>query len=155
MDEKLKRIILHLQIQYAVFIFFVLLLGISYEMEWLPTGLYAIDPRMQYILETVGILVTIAFVPFSLKLYSRVYTRYIQNAPLLKALKLYELWSSIRLLLLVVAVLLNIVVYYLTLDNIGGLCALIGITASLFCLPGENKMRKEMNIEETHEINLK
>lgn len=152
MDEKLKRILLHLQIQYAVFIFLILLLGILYEMEWLSTGLYAIDPRMQYILETMGILVTIAFVPLSLKLYSIVYTRYIQSAPLLKALKLYELWSSIRLLLLTIVVLLNIVVYYLTLDNIGGLCALIGVTASLFCLPGENKMRKELNLEKPNEI---
>ena len=41
----------------------------------------------------------------------------------------------------------------MTLNNIGGLCALIGITASVFCLPGEKKLREEMNLITNNEEN--
>ena len=34
------------------------------------------------------------------------------------------------------------------LSSTGALCALIGLTASLFCLPGEGRLRKELHINQ-------
>ena len=43
----------------------------------------------------------------------------------------------------------GLAVYYLTLSNKGLLCAFIALTASLFCLPGEGRLRKlHINKEE-------
>lgn len=53
--------------------------------------------------------------------------------------------------MLAIVTFLNIYVYYTTLDNIGGLCALIGVTASIFCLPSEKKLKEELNITNTIE----
>lgn len=37
--------------------------------------------------------------------------------------------------------------YYGMLSTTGLLCALIALTASLFCLPGEERLRRELHIE--------
>ena len=52
-----------------------------------------------------------------------------------------------RLALLAVPVLAGFLTYYMMLSNKGVLCALIALTASLFCLPGENRLRKELHID--------
>lgn len=41
---------------------------------------------------------------------------------------------------------LVLICYYLTLSTTGNLCMLIGLTASLFCLPGEKRLRNELHI---------
>lgn len=151
MDEQVKTLARILQIQYWVFIIFAIAYSAAYEVGWLEEGLYAGDVRKQYIWETAGILVAVLLVPLSLKLFSVIMTKKIAHAPLPVAMKLYRRWSEIRLLLLAFVTFFNIFVYYSTLNNIGGLCALIGVTASIFCLPGEKKLRAELNITNTIE----
>lgn len=147
MEEKIKAVLRNLKIQYVVFWLVPLLLVAAYETGFVLPGAYAGDGRMQYILETAGILLAIALVPLALKLFSMVLRKKIDRMTFPVALSRYSLWSGIRLLLLEVVVLLNVVVYYFTLDNIGMLCALIGLTASIFCLPGIKRLREELNIE--------
>ena len=62
------------------------------------------------------------------------------------ALKCYVQWSIVRLGILEVAIVTNLLCYYLTLSTTGNLCMLIGLTASLFCLPGEKRLRNELHI---------
>ena len=78
-------------------------------------------------------------------------TKKIVKSSLQVAMRLYKRWNEIRLLMLAIVTFLNIYVYYTTLDNIGGLCALIGVTASIFCLPSEKKLKEELNITNTIE----
>jgi len=109
-------------------------------------GEYAEDPKMKYILGTVSILVTTALVPLSLKLFSMMMEKRIKTVSLVPAMKRYKNWNAIRLLLLGIVVLVNVFIYYSTKENVGGLCALIGITASLFCFPGKKKIKEELDI---------
>ena len=132
--------------QYYLFWILPVLFVVAYETDFLPVGLYADDPRMMYIWETVGILTAIVCVPLALKLFSIVLKKKIDEVHLTEALSRYILWSGVRLAILEVAVLLNIFVYYLTLSNVGAFCGLIAVTASVFCLPGEKRMREELNI---------
>lgn len=147
MDEQITKLTRTLQIEYGVFIFLAAALCLCYEADWLPVGYYAHDARMQYILGTAGILTTIALVPLSLKLFSFTLIKKIKETTLPKALKLYKVYSEIRIGILTAIVLMNIIIYYFTLQNLGGLCALIGLTASFFCLPSEKKIRKELNFD--------
>ena len=62
------------------------------------------------------------------------------------ALSRYMLWSAVRLALLEFVVVFNLAGYYFTLSSTGALCALIGLTASFFCLPGEKRLRAELHI---------
>lgn len=91
---------------------------------------------------------TAVCVPLSLKLFSMVLKNKINELTVTLALKRYVLWSNVRLGILEVVVLFNLLCYYLTLSNTGNLCMLIGLTASLFCLPGEKRLRNELHISE-------
>ena len=136
----------YLSAQYYLFWLLPILLVVAYETDFLPVGLYADDPRMIYILETAGILTAIVCVPLSLKLFNIVLKKKIDEVHLKEALSKYVFWSGVRLGVLEIAVLLNVFVYYLTLSNVGAFCGLIALTASVFCLPGEKRMREELNI---------
>jgi len=153
MDKQIKAVNRIMQTQYGLYIGFIILLVILFQSGIILEGAYADDFNMQYILQTIGILTTIALVPFSLKIFSVKLNKVIKEADLAKALKLYQYWGNVRLMILAFVTYLNIIIYYMTLNNIGGLCALIGITASVFCLPGEKKLREEMNLITNNEEN--
>ncbi len=154
METKINKTLKTLKVQFFLFWLIPILLFVAYETNLLGVGTYADDPQMQYVWETIGILVAIACVPLALKLFSIVLKKKIDEVSFPAALSKYQLWSGIRLGILEFAALLNIVVYYFTLNNIGGLCALIAMTASLFCFPGEKRMREELNIITDDESNI-
>lgn len=153
MDKQIKAVNRIMQTQYGLYIGFIILLIILFQSGIILEGAYADDFKMQYILQTIGILTTITIVPFSLKIFSVKLNKVIKEADLEKALRLYMYWGYVRLMMLALVTYLNIIIYYMTLNNIGGLCALIGITASVFCLPGEKKLREEMNLITNNEEN--
>ena len=115
-------------------------------------GMYAGDVRVTYMAETVTILLAASCVPIALKLFSWVLIRKIDVVTLPEALRLYALWSGVRLALLAIPVLAGFFTYYIMLSSTGALCALIGLTASLFCLPGEGRLRKELHINKEEEM---
>ena len=146
MEEQIKRVMKILKIVYIAFWAAALLLVVIGESGILPVGIQADNVRTVYMLETVGILLTAIFVPLSLKLFSLMLTRKIDRLTFPVALKQYMLWSVVRLTLLEFVVVFNFESYYLTLSTTGLLCGLIGLTASLFCLPSERRMRSELHI---------
>lgn len=151
MEQQIKTLVRILHIQYWLFIILAIGYSVAYEVGWLEEGIYAGDARQQYIWETAGILVTVILVPLSLKLFGVIMTKRVTSVSLPVAMKMYKRWNEIRLLMLASVTFFNIFVYYSTLNNIGGLCALIGVTASIFCLPGEKKLKAELNIPNTIE----
>ncbi len=153
MDEKLKAANRLMLTQYLIYLAVAILLVVLYQSEVILEGAYAADFGMQYILETIGIITTIALLPLSLKLFSIKLNKEIKEAGFENALKLYKQWSTIRLMILAFLTYLNIIIYYMTLNNIGGLCALMALTASIFCLPGEKKIREELNLVTNNEEN--
>lgn len=141
-----NRLVRNLKIHYFIFWLLPIVVVAGYEFDIFPVGVYADDPKIQYILETTGILVAIICVPLALKLFSIAHKKRIDRVNLVSAMHKYLLWSGIRLGILEVAVLTNVVVYYMTLSNVGSFCGLIALTTSLFCLPGEKRLREELNI---------
>lgn len=146
MENEIKTISNQLKIQYMVFWIIPVALFIAFENNIFPVGYYADNVYMQYVLETISILVTVICVPIGLKLFKWVFFRRIEEATLPVALSRYRFWSGIRLLILGIAVCLNIYVSYTTLGNVGGLCALISLTASLFCWPAIKRLRTDLSL---------
>ncbi|MCI6213685.1 hypothetical protein [Bacteroides heparinolyticus] len=147
MEKEIKKTTAHVKVAFACFWMISILLVISGEMGSSWVGLYVGNISATYMAETITILLTASCVPISLKLFSWVLTRKIDIAALPKALRLYALWSDIRLVLLSLPVLTGFFTYYMMLSTTGVLCAMIGLTASLFCLPGEERLRKELHID--------
>ena len=136
MEEKIKRVVSRTKMMFVYFWLLPVFLVAFGETggEWV--GAYAGDVRAAYFAETV-----------TMKLFSWMLTKKIDVVAITDALRLYALWSGVRLALLAMPVLAGFLTYYMMLSNKGVLCALIALTASLFCLPGENRLRKELHIE--------
>lgn len=146
MEEQIKRVVRNLNISYVFFwVLPAFLLGAG-EFDLLPVGALADNTQAIYFMEAFGILLTAICIPLSLKLFGLVLKNKIDLLTLPLALKRYALWSNVRLGLLEVTILLNLLCYYLTLSSTGNLCMLIGLTASLFCLPSEKRLRNELHI---------
>lgn len=148
MDKQIKKIVRGLKLQYGLFIGIAVLLSVAYETGCLSEDNYVGDVRMEYVMETVGILLAVIAIPLSLKLFSFVLKKRIAELNIVNALGRYCFWSAVRLLILLIAVLFNLIVYYSTLDNVGILCALMTVVASFFCLPGEKRLREELCLDE-------
>jgi uncharacterized membrane protein len=149
MEAEIKHTLKTLYIQFLFFVLIPILLAVAYETDVLSVGLYAEEVRMQYIIETIGILVVIACVPAALMLFRFVRKREIENMALPAALKRYVYLCAVRLSLLEIAVVLNIIVSYITLNNPGGFCVLMALTASFFCLPSKKRLYAELKIQQT------
>ncbi|WP_294631083.1 hypothetical protein [uncultured Bacteroides sp.] len=151
MEEQIKRAVRILNISYIFFwVLPAFLLGAG-EFELLPVGAMEGNVQATYYFETAGILLTALCVPLSLKIFSLVLKNKIDHLTITLALRRYVQWSIVRLGILEVAIVVNLLCYYLTLSNTGNLCMLIGLTASLFCLPGDKRLRSELHISQDKE----
>lgn len=147
MEEQIKRTAGYVKAAYISFWVLAaacVLLGET-DGDWV--GMYADCIRDTYLAETLTILLTAVCVPVSLKLFSWMLEKKIDRLTLPSALRLYLYGCIGRLVLLFVPVLAGMLVYYFMLSTKGMLCALIALTASLFCLPGEERLRKDLCID--------
>ncbi|MDR0961057.1 MAG: hypothetical protein LBM62_00640 [Mediterranea sp.] len=147
MEEQIKLIAKRLRTIFVAFWAIAVLLIIIGEVWGDNWALFAGNARAAYYGETAVILLTAACVPVSLKLYAWVLARKIDKVAFEKALPLYLRWNMVRMALLALPLLSGIVIYYLILSSTGLLCAAIALTASLFCVPGEKRLRRELYID--------
>lgn len=148
MKEQIKKV---LNRQRIVFIFvWVLpfLYACLYETGLLPKGICVGDANKVYILQTVGILLTIGLIPFALRMFSLQLVRRVKELPLRKALTSYRRWSDVRLSMLFVPAMINLQFYYLTMNTTGLFCAAMALIATLFCIPSESRMKNELDLPE-------
>ena len=82
-------------------------------------------------------------VPLALKLMSLkpVRASWLSGGP--AAERNYVRWSLVRLALLFLVIFPNVCLYYMLWDSSFGCCALIGVLASLFCWPSQERWARE------------
>lgn len=147
MEEQIKNTAHVVKVIYGCFWLLTLVCVLLGELDAGWVGTYASNVKLVYLVETVVILLTAVLVPLSLKLFAWVMSKKISSETLPVALRMYVWWYAVRLFLLAFPVGLGFLSYYLLMSSKGVLCALIGLTASLFCLPGEERLRRELQIE--------
>ncbi len=147
MEQQIKQTACRVRLFFTAFWLVAVAFVVCGEIGGDWVGAYADDERTIYLAETLLILLTALCVPVSLKLFAWVLVHKIDRVSLPVALRLYLRWSGVRLLLLSLPVLSGLLAYYLLLSGTGALCALIGLTASLFCLPGEERLRRDLQID--------
>lgn len=146
MEKQIKRVASCLQWIYAAFWLLPVLLVLIGETGGDWVGCYADDMRASYWGETLAILLAALCVPVSLKLFAWMLVHQVDRASITKAIRLYFFWSVIRLAILALPLVAGLLVYYTMLSGKGVLCACIALTASLFCCPGEGRLRRELHI---------
>lgn len=149
--SEIKKLVSRLRMEYVAV--WLLSLGIPflYETGILDEGALAHDGQVCYVVQTLTVLLTLCLIPASLKWYSMALNQSLEDVPMQDVVKRYCRWNEVRLALLAVVALVGLSVYYVTLSSIGGLCALLGLTATLFCLPTEQRVKGELEIFEKKE----
>ena len=148
MKEQIKRILI---IQKSAFLGVwtaPLLLVVLYETGLYQEGLLAGNAQMEYILQSVSILLTIGLIPFALRMFNLNLVKRIKELPLQQALKSYQAWSLLRLALLFVPAIMALSFYYLTMNTTNLFCACMALIATLFCVPSENRIKNELDLPE-------
>ena len=102
MEEQIKKTAARVRTTFAYFWMLPILLVLLGETGGGLVGMYAGDVRATYMAETVTILLAASCVPIALKLFSWVLIRKIDVVTLPEALRLYALWSGVRLALLAI-----------------------------------------------------
>ena len=151
MKEQIKRI---LTIQKCAFLAVwaaPILLAVLYETGTFQKGIYEGNAQMEYIFQSVSILLTIGLIPFALRMFNLNLVKRIKELPLQQALKSYRMWSDVRLGLLFVPAILGVSFYYITMNTTNLFCACMALIATLFCIPSENRIKNELDLPE--EIN--
>ncbi|MCD8235571.1 MAG: hypothetical protein LUD00_02720 [Prevotellaceae bacterium] len=144
MDKNIKELLKQLKIELLVAWMIVASCFVAGETGLIPNGEYAVDERMSFILGIACITLTLVGVPLALKLFTLNTTRGLRRCNFDEALASYHLWSCIRMAMLLVCICFNAVVYYLTLDNRGLLCALISLAVTFYCWPTKDKIDKHL-----------
>ncbi len=148
MKEQIKRILI---IQKSAFLGVwtaPLLIVVLYETGLYQEGLLAGNAQMEYILQSVSILLTIGLIPFALRMFNMNLVKRINELPLQQALKSYQAWSLLRLALLFVPAILALSFYYLTMNTTNLFCACMALIATMFCVPSESRIKNELDLPE-------
>jgi len=151
MKEQIKKLTLTLKGEYIIFWSIAVWFILFYESGICEKGIQTGNVQLEYILQSVGILLTIGLIPFALRIFNLNLVKRIKEYPLERALASYKLWSEVRICLLAVPTILNFSFYYLTLNTTGLFCGAMAMLASLFCVPSENRIKNELDLPE--EIN--
>lgn len=151
MEKKISRLLCVLEVEFALFWILAAVWCVLYETDVLLQGSLVGDARVEYILQTVGILLAVGLIPLSLRMFGLSLTRYVRRLSLPEALVSYRRWCEIRLALLLAPVLFNLTVYYSTFNLTSLLCVGMLLVASLFCVPGRGRMMRELDLENEKE----
>lgn len=152
MEKKIDRLLWHLKMEYSLMWILVLATVVLYESDVIPQGMWVDDARLAYLMQVLGILMTVGVIPLSVYMFKVILTHRIRRLSLLEALKSYRRWSEARLILLLIPLLFDVFIYYSILDTAGLLCAAMMILASLFCVPSRKRLLSELDLKTTENI---
>ena len=142
-----KQILKRLRWEFVAYVLLSALLIVLYETHLFYEGGLVGNAKGTYAAECAGVLLTIAFTPLALKSFHKALVRMASMDDDAARRRSYVKWSEIRLSMFVVVVLLNLSVYYMTMENICGYCALIAAIASLFCWPTKEGVITELTMK--------
>lgn len=147
--KDIQRIVRNLKIIFAVLVALpVIYIGMT-EYGVIKFRLPIHDEVVKYNYEMAGILMTLVIVPSSLKLFSTFFKKKVESeVSFVKALSRYYMLSIARLSALFIVSMFNIVLYYsVENSNIGILCFFICIIAYMFCIPGKERVKSDLHLE--------
>lgn len=145
MDKNIRDLLKRLKIELVVAWVIILIVFILGENQVIPNGVYADDKQMEFYLNIVCIVLTLAGLPLSLKLFSLNTTRSLRWLNHDDALAHYHKWSVIRLCSLLFCIIVNVIAYFLIWNTTGMFCALIILLVTLICWPSYDRIKKYLD----------
>ncbi|MGL4292404.1 MAG: hypothetical protein ACRCSQ_02315 [Bacteroidales bacterium] len=131
-----------LRIQYNVFLVSLILITLFLSRRYIPFPQISEDILIQ--IKSISVLMTMGLIPFALWLFGKRRDALIQKSDWDSKKKGYFRLSAIRLFLIWLVVALNVAFYFVTDSYSELLCAGMGVTASLFCIPSLKKIEADL-----------
>lgn len=141
----IEKILKRLRLEFILMWVLSAVLAVCYETDLFTEGLCVGDATVSYVLEAAAILLTLAAVPVALKISGHFLRRRLAGRTLEEASVILLRWSEVQVFLLTIVVLIDVSVYYATLESLGILCAAVGLVASLLCLPSRTKLENYLS----------
>ncbi|MBP9637567.1 MAG: hypothetical protein KBD97_04310 [Bacteroidaceae bacterium] len=122
---------------------------LSFEFELFPSGLLVGEDRLLYFVQSFGVLLAIVAIPGALKLF-HIKLQELLKLPKEEALRPYLHWAVARDLALGFVIQFNLIFYFLSFNKAFAFIVLITLLATLFCLPGKERVCRDLQIETTN-----
>ena len=148
MKEQIKKILTIQKCDFLGIWVAPIIIAALYETGVFQKGTFQDNAQMEYIFQSVSILLTIGLIPFALRMFNLNLVKRIKELPLQQALKSYRIWSDVRLALLFVPAILGVSFYYVTMNTTNLFCACMALIATLFCIPSESRIKNELDLQE-------
>lgn len=129
----------------AIYVIAVIIAAV-FEIGLVSKGLIS-EVSTVYIMEVIGVVISLGLIPLSLKGFKKVVSRVADKKSDRKA-NFYMIIAGLRLLAFFVVIEYGVMLYYLINDSIGLYCALIGVVCSLFCFPSVSQVESELGSDE-------
>ncbi len=137
----MKRTMRILQVELFAAVFISLIIVALYETLLLPVGVVESNKNLEFILSCIMELLTICFIPLSLRLFKFLK---VQQALKSKGEKSLLFWGSIRMSLLTVPMIINTILYYLFQNVAFGYMAIVGLICLIFIYPSWGRCTSEV-----------
>lgn len=121
----------------------------SFEFELFPSGVLVGEDRLLYMIQSFGVLLAIIAIPGALKLFHLKLQKLIE-LPKEEALHPYLHWVVARDWALGFVIQFNLIFYFLSFNKAFAFIVLITLLATLFCLPGKERVCADLQIETTN-----
>lgn len=105
------------------------------------------DTSTVYILEVIGVVMSLGLIPISLRGFKKTVSRIAEKGSDRKV-RFYMTITLLRLFAFFVVIEYGVLLLYLVNDTIGLYCAVIGVVCSLFCFPSVGQVESELGSEE-------
>lgn len=146
MEKRIQSLLLMLRIEACVSWIVVIIIFVLGLLEVIVNGSVAPHTQKEFTLNTIGIMSTLLLLPLTLKLFLLNTTKGLRRMNKDEALDFYHVWSLVRLVLVTLCIAFNLVVYFMTLNWTGLLCACIGICITVYCLPTRTKVNQYLDV---------
>ncbi|MDM8144565.1 hypothetical protein QUW02_01230 [Bacteroides eggerthii] len=141
----MDKMTLNLRVNFCSWLIVALAVVVLFETETCMPGVW-IGTEMSeafFFLLTATQLLTLCAIPVALKLLNWKSIRQQVTVPDQKGAQAYLRWNIVRCAILGGCLVLNLMVYYCTLEKANALCALILLFSYSFCWPSDAKRKAE------------
>jgi SNF family Na+-dependent transporter len=140
MEKRIQSLLQMLRIESCVSWLVVIIVFVLGLLGVIVNGSVQPNTQKEFVLNTIGILSTLLVLPLALKLFLLNTTRSLRRMNNDEALDFYHVWSLVRLVVVTSCIAFNVVVYFMTMNMTGLLCALIGVCITIYCLPTKQRI---------------
>ncbi len=149
MDMSINKLYNYLVTEFFCALFLCVAFALAGYLNFIPNGWLAGKENVNtaFIINTVVILFDFFAIWIMVKLFYVKIQKCNKMDNYENAAKIYHNWSIIRLIFATVAIVMSVMIYYLTLEDLGIYAAAILIIIEfIYCLPSKEKINSYVNV---------